>query len=182
MKPYALSTPVGWATNCPSFCSWLFKVQIFLVVFLVSCSRSTTHPVNALDTINLPFYKSQEKIILQIYTSVPSPFGYLSSVVFGYDRNKDNSAHFKTQSGRLGVDLLEVKLLNNRGYWYWFPYLVYIDDNFDGFADRLFLDSNLDGLIDQEHALPPYQFQIEKIQFDSIEAWNSNHSENQPTI
>jgi len=93
-----------------------------LVMALYSCTRYSPHYQDSIIPIN---YKSQKDIIRQEYTMVHSPYGALSAVVFGYDRNGDRAATRTIKANRRGIDLLEAKLLTNPvigtgiHFWYW---------------------------------------------------------------
>ena len=148
--------------------------QIVLLIFLVvlpsiqlSCTSLGLKPFAGED---LPKYRSQKNIVKQGYTVVPSPYGPLPSVYFGYDRNRDLRRGASAKNDQ-GINILEYKKLRNNGTWDQQPYLVFSDDDLDGIADRLFLDSNLDGVLDKIYDIALEGLIINKITFKKFKPW-----------
>ncbi len=147
-----------------------------MIVSLYSCTRHSPHYQKSIIPTN---YESQKNIIWQKFAMIHSPYGSLSVVILGYDRNRDRPVTRSIKSGRKGIDLLEAKLFNRSGHWNWYPFLILSDENYDGTADHLFLDSNLDGLIDTSDDIAPWNLAMDKIQFDTFKPWeklSSNES------
>ena len=113
----------------------------------------------------LPAYQSQKRIIWQGYRPVPTPDGPIDSVFFGYHNHKNKK---NTAASGARVDILEFKRLNEDGTWQWSPYLIFSDDNFDGSADRLFIDLNADGNIDSVHDVSKKNIVMVRIRFDPL--------------
>lgn len=101
---------------------------------------------------------------------VPSPYGLLPSIYFGYDRNRDLRPGGSVKNNQ-GIDIVEFKILRNDGTWDRQPYLVFSDDDFDGIADRLFLDSNLDGALDKIYDIALEGLIMNKITFKKFKPW-----------
>ena len=148
--------------------------QIFLLIILVllpsiqlSCTSLGLKPFPGKD---LPTYRSQKNIVKQGYEVVPSPYGPLPSIYFGYDRNRDLRPSISAKNGQ-GIDIIEYKMLRNDGTWDRQPYLVFIDDDFDGRADRLFLDSDLDGSLDKIYDIALEGLIMNKITFKKFMPW-----------
>ena len=128
---------------------------------------------------DLPIYKSQKNIVKQGFTAVPSPYGPIPSVYFGYKRNRDLRLKEYAKNNQ-GIDIIEYKMLKKDGGWNWQPYLVLSDDNFDGIADRLFLDSNLDGSLDKIYDIASEGIIINRITFKKIRPWHREQPVEQP--
>ena len=148
--------------------------QIVLLIILVllpsiqlSCTSLGLKPFPGED---LPKYRSQKNIVKQGNTVVPSPYGLLPSIYFGYDRNRDLRPGGSVKNNQ-GIDIVEFKILRNDGTWDRQPYLVFSDDDFDGIADRLFLDSNLDGALDKIYDIALEGLIMNKITFKKFKPW-----------
>jgi hypothetical protein len=149
---------------------------IFLIVCVVlpavnlSCARPARESVPPAD---FPLYRSQKKIVKQGYTEVPTPYGPRRSIYFGYDRNRDLQ---RGGSGKIGggIDIIEYKIIKSDGTWHWEPFLVFSDDNFDGIADRLFLDSDLDGFLDKMYDVALKGLVMDKITFEKVKPWQGD--------
>ena len=126
-----------------------------------SCTLAKVKPFTCTD---LPEYLSQNKIVQQGYVTVPTPFGPIPSVYFGYDRNGDLKPGRSSEKGT-GIDIIEYKMLKKDSTWRWQPYMVFSDDNFDGIADRLFLDSDLDGSLDKTYYIVSRHLIMGRIKF-----------------
>lgn len=110
----------------------------------------------ALDTTP-PDYKPLTDLVSQCYDVIKTKEGdYVRCIFFEYDRNGDSG--WKDGMFR-GKDLIEYRLLmlNEDGYIVWDknPYIVIIDDDFDGYADREFVDNGevKDGIFDEVNDL-----------------------------
>jgi len=125
---------------------------------------------------DLPKYRSQKNIVKQGYTVVPSPYGPLPSIYFGYDRNRDLRTSGSAKNDQ-GIDIIEYKILRNDGTWNRQPYLVFSDDDFDGIADRLFLDSNLDSALDKIYDIELEGLIMNKITFKKFKPWKRKSPE-----
>jgi hypothetical protein len=135
-----------------------------------ACTSCTLPGLKSYELEGVPVYASQKEIVKQGFTAVPSPFGSIPSVYFGYKRNRNPSQN-ETAKANLIVDIIEYKILKEDGGWNWKPYLIFSDDNFDGIADRLFLDSNLDGSLDKIYNIASKGVIINRITFESFEPW-----------
>lgn len=51
------------------------------------------------------------------------------------------------------------------------PVLVFTDDDFDGYADRLFVDADFNNVIDKIHDIKKIKIEMEEIKFDEISPW-----------
>ena len=122
---------------------------------------------------NLPVYFSQKKIVKQGYATVPTPLGPIPSIYFGYDRNGDFKSGHSFEKGK-GIDIIEYKMLKKDRSWRWQPYMIFSDDNFDGIADRLFLDSDLDGSLDKIYCIASRQLIMGRIKFKKFRPWPEN--------
>jgi len=65
-------------------------------------------------------------------------------------------------------------MLKKDGAWSWQPYMIFIDDNFDGVADRLFLDSNLDGSLDKIYYITSRGLTMDRLKFKKFKPWPEN--------
>jgi hypothetical protein len=135
-----------------------------------SCTLAKVKPFTCTD---LPEYLSQNKIVQQGYATVPTPFGPIPSVYFGYDRNGDLKPGRSSEKGT-GIDIIEYKMLKKDSTWRWQPYMVFSDDNFDGIADRLFLDSDLDGSLDKIYYIASRHLIMGRIKFNKFKPWQEN--------
>ena len=67
-----------------------------------------------------------------------------------------------------GVDLIEYRLMmvNEEGHWIWDknPYIVVVDDDFDGYADREFIDNGevKDGVFDEVNDIKDKKLHLDK--------------------
>ena len=112
---------------------------------IVACLAGLTlsAPAKANVDTNLPEYKPLTNLVGQGFDYVADNEGNLYSCIFlHYDRNDDSGWG---AGGFKGVDLIEYRrmTLNEEGYWVWekHPYVVVVDDDFDGYADREFIDN-----------------------------------------
>ena len=122
------------------------------------------------DPFALPInYISQERVVLQGFSSVPTRHGDKTAIYFGYDRDRQFAMH--SDSAKVAVDLVEFKLLETDGAWRWEPFAVISDDDFDGYADRLFLDTDFDGVMDSIFNIRNEKLAVDKIGFREISPW-----------
>jgi len=135
-----------------------------------SCTLPKVKPFTCTD---LPVYLSQKKIVKQGYAIVPTPFGPIPSIYFGYDRNSDLRPGHSSEKGA-GIDIIEYKMLKKNGTWSWQPYMIFSDDNFDGIADRLFLDSDLDGSLDKIYYIASRGLIMGRLKFKKFKPWPKN--------
>ena len=114
---------------------------------------------------NPPEYKKLSRLVGQGYDYVADKEGNLRACMFlHYDRNEDSGWR---EGGFGGVDLIEYRLmiLNEEGHWIWdkHPYIVVADDDFDGYADREFIDNGeeKDGIFDEVNDLKDKKLEMD---------------------
>ena len=125
------------------------KMRLLVLMSLALTTAGCSYVVTQTNTdpFALPGnYISQERIVLQGFSSVPTRRGDKTAVYFGYDRDRQFAMH--SDNTKVAVDLVEFKLVETDGTWRWEPFLVISDDDFDGYADRLFLDADFDGTLE----------------------------------
>jgi hypothetical protein len=115
-------------------------------------------------------YSSQRHIVKQGYSVVPTPKGNVPAVYFGYDRNRDYGPTYP-EGTRRGIDVVEFKLLSADGGWIWTPLLIIVDDDFDGLADRLWADTDLDGKPERCYPLKDRDVKMDAIEFSPLNPW-----------
>jgi len=146
----------------------------FIIMALSAVQFSCTLPkVKPFACTDLPVYLSQKEIVKQGYAIVPTPFGPIPSVYFGYDRNGDFKSGNSVERAK-GIDIIEYKMLKKNGTWRWKPYMIFSDDNFDGIADRLFLDSDLDGSLDKTYYIASRSLIMDRLKFKTFKPWPEN--------
>ena len=101
---------------------------------------------------------------------IPTHRGDKPSVYFGYDRNRGLEKSISNPNNTR-VDLVEYKLMLDDGSWSWEPILVFIDDNFDGVADRIFIDGDLNGTLDSVFDIKSKMIKMDEINFQEINPW-----------
>ena len=148
------------------------KIRLLILMLLAlttaGCSYAVTQ-TNA-DPFALPRdYISQERIVLQGFSSVPTRHGDKTAVYFGYDRDRQFAIH--SDNAKVAVDLVEFKMVETDGAWRWEPFAVISDDDFDGYADRLFLDADFDGTLESIFNICNEKLAIDKIGFKEINPW-----------
>ncbi len=157
----------------------IVTIRLFILYFIIAAVSSavqfacTLPEVKSFPSTNLPEYQSQKKIVKQGYTIVPTPFGSIPSIYFGYDRNSDLKSGHSSEKGK-GIDIVEYKMLKKDGTWRLQPYMIFIDDNFDGIADGLFLDSNLDGSLDKIYDIASRGLIMDRLKFKKFKPWQKN--------
>ena len=70
-----------------------------------------------------------------------------------------------------GVDLVEFKLMQEDNNWIWHPFLILVDDDFDGVADRMFLDSNFDTSLNIVQDIRNRSIRMGNSIFDDFNFW-----------
>ena len=157
----------------------IVTIRLFILYFIIAAVSSaiqfacTLPEMKPFPSINLPEYQSQKKIVKQGYAIVPTPFGSIPSIYFGYDRNNDFKPSHSSEKGT-GIDIIEYKMLKKDSTWKWQPYMIFSDDNFDGVADRLFLDSNLDGSLDKIYYIASRGLIMGRLKFKKFKPWPEN--------
>jgi hypothetical protein len=147
--------------------NFLLFIAVVISSVEISCARVGQKPYPNEDR---PIYTSQMNIVKQGYMVVPSPYGPIASIYFGYKRKRDLRPHGHPNNNQ-GIDIIEYKMLKKDGGWNWQPYLVLSDDNFDGIVDRLFLDSNLDGALDKIRDIALEGLKINSVTFKTFNPW-----------
>jgi hypothetical protein len=137
-----------------------FFMPVFLQLILLSCAFHIT-------SSGPEGYKSQERIVRQGFTIVPTPQGEIKSIFFGYDRNGDYSSSSNRLIGR-GIDLIEYKKMLDDNKWTLNPFLIICDDNFDGFADKIFLDTDFNSSLDINYKLKYGYLKMDYINFEQF--------------
>jgi hypothetical protein len=141
---------------------------MLLALTTAGCSYFVTQI--KIDPFDLPInYISQERVVLQGFSSVPTRHGDRTAIYFGYDRDRQFAIH--SDNAKVAVDLIEFKLLTTDGTWRWEPFAVISDDDFDGYADRLFLDADFDGTLESIFDICSEKLAIDKIGFTEISPW-----------
>jgi len=157
----------------------IVTIRLFILFFIIAAVSSavqfacTLPGVKPFSNTDLPVYQSQKKIVKQGYTVVPTAFGPIRSIYFGYDRNSDFKPGHSSKKGK-GIDIIEYKMLKKDDTWRWQPYIIFSDDNFDGIADRLFLDSNLDGSLDKIYFITSKGLIMGRLKFKKFKPWQEN--------
>jgi hypothetical protein len=107
-------------------------------------------------------YETQHRIVWQGTFTVNLGDDIFRMIYFGYDRNGDLTRLTETALCR-GVDLLEYKGLLPNGKWIYHPIIVFSDDNFDCYADRVLFDCNVDGVFEKVLDVSDHSVQLEII-------------------
>ena len=147
----------------------IYVAEIICCLFFVACAHYQKPPNESPFTVPQG-YNSQQRIVLQGFALVPTPLGGKPTIYFGYDRNKDLRTDPVTGL-RTGIDLIEFKLMRSNGTWAWEPFLMFVDDDFDGMADRIFLDRNFDGDLDRIHNIDSKRLKMDDINFQELSPW-----------
>jgi hypothetical protein len=103
--------------------------------------------------------------VRQGYTHVPTPQGPRPAVFFGYDRNRDMQPAGR-RSVRRGVDLLEYKQMRAEGGWDFIPFLIVVDDDFDGVVDRIFVDRDPPAGVDTAYDVQWLEMSIDRVDLE----------------
>ena len=143
-----------------------FFMPVFLQLILLSCASHIT-------SLGPEGYKSQERIVRQGFTIVPAPQGEIKSIFLGYDRNGDYSSSSNRLIGR-GIDLIEYKKMLDDNKWELNPFLIICDDNFDGFADNFFLDTDFNSSLDINYKLKYGFLKMDYINFEQFRPFHYN--------
>ena len=148
------------------------KIGLLILMSLALTTAGCSYVVTQIktDPFALPInYISQERVVLQGFSSVPTRHGDKTAIYFGYDRDRQFAMH--SDNAKVAVDLIEFKLLTTDGTWRWEPFAVISDDDFDGYADRLFLDADFDGTVESIFDICSEKLAIDKIGFTEISPW-----------
>ena len=148
------------------------KIRLLTLMSLALTTAGCSYFVTQIktDPFALPInYISQERVVLQGFSSVPTRHGDKTAIYFGYDRDRQFAMH--SDNAKVAVDLIEFKLLTTDGTWRWEPFAVISDDDFDGYADRLFLDADFDGTLESIFDICSEKLAIDKIGFTEINPW-----------
>lgn len=147
-----------------------------LLLFILSwavlhCIQFTREP--PFYSLSLPTeYISQKRIVLQGFSVVATPHGDINCIYFGYDR--DGTHVVLPNSTNVAVDLIEFKLLHQDRSWKWEPIIVVSDDDFDGYADRLFVDKDLDGVLENIYDITKIKVLMDEKIFEEIDPWSGD--------
>jgi hypothetical protein len=124
-------------------------------LILIGCSLSSrSHIVDG--------YETQQRIVWQGTLTVNLGEDIFRMIYFGYDRNHDLARLTETSLCR-GVDLLEYKGLLPNGQWMYQPIIIFSDDNFDCYADRVLFDCDGDGVFEKVVDVSDHSVQLEII-------------------
>jgi len=135
------------------------KLVVCGLMFATFTACSLNRPV---DTTQPMGYTSQKRIVRQGYARVWTPHGERAAVFFGYDRNRDMQAGGRW-STRRGVDLVEYKYLNDAGGWDFIPFLLVVDENFDGVVERILVDRHPPAGVDAVYDVQDLEMSIDRI-------------------
>jgi hypothetical protein len=143
-------------------------IAITLAIRLAGCSHLVE--TITIDPFALPTdYISQQRIVLQGFSNVQTMHGSKAAVYFGYDRDKQ---YVKlSDNSWVSVDLIEFKLIEHDKNWRWEPFVVVSDDDFDGYADRLFVDVDFDGVFEMIFDIRFEKRVIDKMGIEEISPW-----------
>lgn len=136
---------------------------------LFSCT-SVFHQPHDIAAAIKPGYESQKRIVKQGWCRVPTGKGEVRAVYFGYDRNRDYRSDPITGE-RQGVDLIEYKKTRSDGSWEFTPFMVIADDDFDGAADRMWIDDDQDGEFEETYELKGHGIKMDEIVFFEVSPW-----------
>jgi hypothetical protein len=140
-----------------------FGSILTLVGFGLVCATVTACSLNRpVDTTQPMGYTSQKRIVRQGYARVWTPHGERAAVFLGYDRNRDMQTGGRW-STRRGVDLVEYKYLNDAGGWDYIPFLLVVDDNFDGVVERILVDRDPPAGVDAVYDVQDLEMSIDRI-------------------
>jgi len=137
-----------------------FFMPVFFQLIILSCASHIT-------SVGPEGYKSQERIVRQGFAIVPTSRGEINSIFLGYDRNGDYSSSSNRLIGR-GIDLIEYKKMLDDNKWTLNPFLIICDDNFDGFADKIFLDTDFNSSLDINYKLKYGFLKMDYINFEQF--------------
>ncbi len=71
----------------------------------------------------------------------------------------------------IGVDLIEFKLMQEDNSWSWQPFLILVDDDYDGIANRMFLDSHFDTNLNIVQDIKDRSIRMDHSIFDGFNFW-----------
>jgi hypothetical protein len=72
---------------------------------------------------------------------------------------------------KVAVDLIEFKLVQENRTWNWEPVMVFVDDDFDGYANRLFIDKELNGVLEKIYDISKEKVVMDEKIFQEISPW-----------
>jgi hypothetical protein len=132
------------------------KLKTLIISAAIAASLTLTPILKAEDvSLKAPDYKPLSNLIGQEFKNYPTQDGMWPCVVFPYDRNEDGKK-----------DMVEVRRMtlnqNKDPIWEEKPYVLIIDDDFDGLADRVLADVDRDGKFDKGEDLRPKKISMEE--------------------
>ena len=146
--------------NSQVFRFWLpMIITGFWALYFYGCATSKHFDMAVLNE-----YESQKRIVRQGLIEVPVPEGNWEAIFFGYDRNHDYNSQILREKGR-GIDLLEYKRILPGGHWEFPPFLILLDDDYDGYVDWVCLDYDRDMILDAVYAPDPAALHFDRIDF-----------------
>lgn len=110
-------------------------------------------------------YETQKRIVWQGILTVSVGEDTFRMIYFGYDRNGDLTRLTGSTRCR-GVDLLEYKGLSANGQWMYEPIIVFLDDDYDCYADRVLYDCDGDGVFEKAVDVSARAVQLEVVSKD----------------
>lgn len=131
---------------------------------VIAAGGSGCSSFDRFDPDGLDDYESQKQIVRQGFARVPVSEDEWFAIFFGYDRNRDYSTQLSRDKGR-GIDLHEYKRLLPDGHWEMTPFLVLVDQNFDGYVDWVCLDQDRDASFDAVYAPVKASVHFDRIDF-----------------
>lgn len=150
----------------------LFLIGYLPAVMMGCALSSMSHSVEG--------YETQKRIVWQGTLTADADHDIVRMIFFGYDRNGDMVSLTEKVLCR-GVDLLEYKGLLPNGRWAFDPIMVFSDDNFDCYADRVLYDCDADGTFEKVVDVREHHVKIEylddthraMIEADCLRVWRS---------
>lgn len=129
------------------------KLKTLIVSAAIAASLTLT-PMLKAESVDLkaPDYKPLSNLIGQADKDYPTQDGMWPCAVLLYDRDEDGK-----------TDLVEVRRMNEKGDWWEDkPYVILVDDDFDGLVDRVLVDIERDGKFDKGEDLRSKKVPIEE--------------------
>jgi len=116
------------------------KLKALIISAAIAASLTLTPMLKAEDVdLKAPDYKPLTNLVGQGGRTYPTQDGPWPCVELSYDRNEDGKK-----------DMVEVRRMNEKGDWWEDkPYILIVDDDFDGYADRILVDIERDGIFDK---------------------------------
>lgn len=125
-----------------------------LILAATAAATLTLTPVIKAQEVDLkaPDYKPLTNLVGQGFKNYPTQDGMWPCVELSYDRNEDGKK-----------DLIEVRRMNEKGDWWEDrPYVIIVDDDFDGCIDRALVDIERDGKFDKGQDLKSKKMPIDE--------------------